>query len=377
MTRILHVITGLPTGGAEVMLWRLLAASSSSYSHAVISLKDEGTVGPRIRDLGVPLYTLGLKPRAPNPIRAFAFRSLVHQFRPQLIQGWMYYGNLMASFAATLSAKRTPVIWGIHQALYDVGNEKWTIAGLIRLGAVLSPRASRIVYVSQTGRKQHEDLGYYPGAGLVIPNGIDCQTFAPDETARQSVRGELGLSCDTILIGLVARYHPLKDHHGFLRAAALVAEEHPSVRFLLIGPGIQESLELRKLVHELRLQTHVLLLGERADMPRLTAALDIACCASKSEAFSLAVGEAMACGVPCVVTDVGDNAFAVADTGFSVPPCDPQALANAISRLVVADESARRRLGEAARQRALSKFSLPTIVGRYEELYREHILQEP
>lgn len=372
--RILHVISALPIGGAEVMLWRLLSASTSTYSHAVVSLKDEGAVGPKIRDLGIPLYTLGLSLAAPNPFRALSLRSIVRQFRPDLIQGWMYHGSLMASMAGGFSKRRLPVIWGIHQSYSDFDNEKWTTAAVIKLDAFLSSRATRIIYVSQTGRKQHEDLGYNPATGLVVPNGIDCQMFAPDETARRSVRGELGLSRDAILVGLVARYHPMKDHSGFLRAAALVAAERPSVHFLLIGRGTQEAPELRALVQDLQLHPRVFFLGERWDTPRLTAALDISCSASAwGEAFSIALGEAMACAVPCVVTDVGDSSYIVADTGLSVPPRNPQALADAIGRLVAAGEFARRGLGEAARQRILSQFSLPMIVRRYEELYREHI----
>jgi glycosyltransferase involved in cell wall biosynthesis len=370
MKRILHVITALPTGGAETMLLRLLSAAQADCSHAVISLKGAGTIGPRIQELGVPLYSLGIRPAAPNPLRALSIRSLTRQFRPHLIQGWMYHGNLMASFAAQGLQSPVPVVWGIHQSLQGLATVKWPTAAVVRLGARLSKRAASIVYVSQTGREQHEAFGYYSATGVVIPNGIDCQVFAPDGGSRHKVRAELGLENDSILVGLIARYHPMKDHCGFLHAAALVARAHPSVRFLLIGRGVQEAPALQALVRDLHLQDRVLLLRERSDMPRVTAALDIACSASAwGEAFSLALAEAMACGVPCVVTDVGDSAFLTADSGFAVPPSNPPAMAEAIKNVIEAGPDYRRGLGSAARKRIETEFSLPKIARRYIDLY--------
>jgi glycosyltransferase involved in cell wall biosynthesis len=372
MTRILHIITSLTVGGAETMLLRLLSAANPDYSHGVVSLKDQGTIGPRIRELDVPLFTLGIRAELPNPVRAYSLRLIARRFRPHLLQGWMYHGNLMASFAANASETRTPVVWGIHQSLQGLATVKWQTAGVIRLGTRFSDRADSIVYVSETGRKQHEAFGYHPSRSVVIPNGIDCATFAPDGGLRHEVRTELGVADDSVLIGLVARNHPMKDQSGFLRAAELVVRAHGSVRFLVVGPGVPESVELQALVRDLQLQERVLLLGERSDMPRLTAALDIACSASAwGEAFSLAIGEAMACGVPCVVTNVGDSAYIVSNTGVTVPPSDPHALAKAVTQLIEAGATHRQHLGAAARKRIETEFSLPQIVRRYCDLYEK------
>ena len=182
--------------------------------------------------------------------------------------------------------------------------------------------------------------------------------------------------CSWILVGLVARHHPMKDHAGFFHAARLVAQACPSVRFVMIGRGTNSQSPVADLARANQLENRVFLLGERSDMPRLTAALDIACSSSAwGEGFSNTIGEAMACGVPCVVTDVGDSAYAVGDTGISVPPNNPQALADAISRLVAAGSERRHCLGEAARRRIETEFSLAAIVHRYEELYREYAKQ--
>lgn len=356
------------------MLLRLLSAVKAKHDHAVVSLKDEGTIGASIRTLGIPVYTLGLRSGRPNPIRAWAIRSLACRLQPHLIQGWMYHGNLMASLAASASTEPVPVIWGVHMSLGRMGDWDWRTQAVIRLGAYFSNRAAATVYVSNISARQHEAVGYRSDRSLVIPNGIDCRMFVPNGAAGAEVRAELGLPCDSTLVGLVSRYHPMKDHAGFLRAVALLAGAHPEVYFLLIGKGLQERSEIRALLQELRLHERVLCLGERADMPRLMAALDIYCSSSAwGEAFSIALGEAMACGVPCVVTDVGDSAYIVADTGLSVPPNSPPALAQGLGRLLEAGPERRHQLGIAARQRVEAEFSLAEIARRYESLYEEQL----
>ena len=379
--RVMHVITGLSTGGAETMLLKLLSAASGSMEHVVVSLGDEGTIGPRIAALGVPVHCLGLQRNAPNPIHALSILSLTRRIAPQLIQGWMYHGNLMASMAAiamrkSAPGKKPPVLWNIRQTVYDLRNERWMTARFIRLGARLSARPVAIIYNSQTSAGQHENLGYRAEKRVIISNGFDCEVLRPDDATRKAVRAELGIADDTILIGLVARYHPMKDHIGFLKAAGLVVQVHPEARFVLAGTGISFTQpELAETVRQNELQDHVILLGERSDIPRLNNAFDIGCSASAwGEGFSNSIGEAMACSVPCVVTDVGDSAYIVADSGFVSPPREPQALANAIVQLIGMGRAGRQQLGAKARKRIETEFSLPAIVHKYEDLYRFYLI---
>jgi glycosyltransferase involved in cell wall biosynthesis len=375
MKRIMHVITGLATGGAEVMLLKLLQAASGDFEHAVVSLTDKGALGSKIAELGVPVYSLGLRRQIPNPFRALSVISLARRLRPQLIQGWMPHGNLMASVAGAVSRGHVPVLWNVRMSLYSLATEPWLTGAAIRLGALLSRHPAAIIYNSETGARQHEAIGYNAAKKVIIPNGFDSKVFHPDDGARGQVRAELGVGSETILVGLIARYHPMKDHASFLKAAGLVAQTHPEVRFLLAGIGVtKDQPALWNLVAEQRLQNRAFLLGERLDMPRLTTALDIACSASAwGEGFSNSIGEAMTCGVPCVVTDIGDSAQIVSNTGLSVPPRDRQALAQALRDLIEAGPARRQQLGAAARRRVESEFSLPAIVRRYEDLYRKHL----
>ena len=376
----MHVITGLSTGGAETMLLKLLSAASGSMEHVVVSLGDEGTIGPRIAALGAPVHCLGLRRSAPNPFRALSILPLAQRIDPQVIQGWMYHGNLMASMAAlalrksvtrNMPRQKPPVLWNIRQTVYDLRRERWLTAKLIRLGARASSGPSAIIYNSQTSAGQHEELGYCAEKRVIIPNGFDCQVLRPDEAARKAVRAELGISDETVLVGLVARYHPMKDHIGFIKAAALVVQSHPQTRFVLAGASVSSKQpELAEAIQQNKLGDRVMLLGERSDIPRLNNAFDIGCSASAwGEGFSNSIGEAMACGVPCAVTDVGDSAYIVADSGFVAPPRAPEALASAIGRLVELGRSGRQQLGAKARQRIETEFSLSSIVQNYENLY--------
>ena len=144
----------------------------------------------------------------------------------------------------------------------------------------------------------------------------------------------------------------------------------PDIFFLLAGRGINScNQQLQKIIDENDLKERVLLLDERNDMPRLTAALDIAVSSSGAESFPNVLGEAMSCGIPCVATDTGDSSIIVGDTGRVVPPQDAYSLACAIESLINEGPEELNRLGKAAREKIINNFSLQTIAKQYEKLY--------
>jgi glycosyltransferase involved in cell wall biosynthesis len=374
--RVMHVITDLTIGGAQSMLHKLLSASSADFESAVVSLAHGGPVATSIAALGVPVQSLDLSRKMPNPFAALKLRKITHVLRPHLIQGWLYHGNLAASLAGWRTRPQVPVLWNIRQSLDDTAVEKWTTQCIIHAGAHLSRGPEAIIYNSFSGARQHQVMGYDGRKREIIPNGFDCQLFRPDPQARSMLCAELGLRNDTVLVGLVARFHPVKGQTTFLEAAGLVARQCDQARFVLIGPGVtREEPVLARLVTEQRLEDRVFLLGSRCDIPRLTAALDIACSTSSNEGFSNSIAEAMSCGVPCVVTDVGDSAYLVADAGLCVPSRNPAAVAEGIIQVIRAGPERRQQLGKAARRRVEDEFSLPVVVRRYEDLYREHLLR--
>ncbi|BAZ25061.1 group 1 glycosyl transferase [Kalymmatonema gypsitolerans NIES-4073] len=369
---VLHIITGLETGGAEMMLYKILSKTNRRrFEPSIISLIDRGTLGDRIEALGIPVYSIGMEAGKLTLRGIWRFIHKVHQCKPDLVQGWMYHGNIAAQLAGIVTLKFVPVIWNIRHSLHSLSYEKASSATLIKILAPLSSFPKKILYNSKISAIQHDKLGYQVTKSIVIPNGFNTEFFRPSLEFRISVRTELGLSNDTFLIGRISRYDPMKDHANFLHAAALLLKDYPDVHFVLAGDRVDwENQTLCQLIDQLGIAERIHLLGERHDIPRLTAALDIACSSSSyGEAFPNAIGEAMACGVPCVVTDVGDSGWIVGNTGRVVPPRDSNALANASKELIALGSEGRNALGKAARTRIIENFSLDSIVAQYESLY--------
>ena len=372
--QVTHIITDLSTGGAEMMLYKLLTyLDRERFSCNVISLTSDGSMGDKIRGLNVPVQILGMRPGFPDPRAIFRLAGWLRQTPPDLVQTWMYHADLVGGLAARL-AGRTPVIWGIRNSNLDMIYSKRSTRWTVRTCAFLSrwlPQS--IVSCSETARRIHIGLGYYSDKLVVIPNGFDLDLFHPDLSARNALRKELGVSPGAPVIGLVGRFDPQKDHQNFIQAAITLSARLSDAHFFLCGEGItRENPLLAGWISSSGLEQKFHLLGQRDDIPRVTAALDIACSASAyGEAFSNVLGEAMACEVPCVVTDVGDSAYIVADTGRVVPPRDPQALANAMLDLLTLSDEQRHKLGAAARRRVEENFEIHAVAQRYESLYRQ------
>lgn len=370
--RVLHVITGLSTGGAEMMLHKLLAGGSGATESAVVSLVPGGPMRERIEGLGVQVASPGgARGRMPGPATLWRLARELRRFRPDVVQGWMYHGNLAAHAAVSTSRRSLPVLWNVRSTLADIDEEKPMTAAVIRLGARLSWLPARIVYPSAVAAWQHEAIGYSPRRRVLIPNGFDTGRFAPSAEQRAAARAALGVAPDAPVVGHVARHHPMKDHENLLRAAAILRRDWPRLTVLMVGRDVDEAnASLVAARRDLGAEGVVRLLGERSDLPALTNAFDVAVSSSSwGEAFPNVLGEAMACGVPCVATDVGDSAAVVADTGQIVPPRDAERLAAALGAMLALPMDERRRLGEAARARVVAEYSLPAVVARYEELW--------
>lgn len=367
---ILHIISNLDTGGAEIMLYRLLSIlDRERFEPGVISLTGIGPVGKRIERLGVPVLALNMRRNLPNPFDFFGLARWCRRSKADIVQTWMYHADLLGLLASSLVGK-PKLIWTIRSSDIPFNSYRRQTGLLAKLCATLSSIPDAVVANSNAGILHHRRLGYTPKQMHFIPNGFDVESFRPDSAARLAVRRELGLTEDTLVIGLVARWDLLKDHATFVAAAALIARQHANSRFLLVGRGIEwAAVELAALIRVAGLQDRVILLGERNDIPRLTAAFDIACSSSITEGFPTTIGEAMACGVPCVVTDVGDAAAIVGDTGRVVPAGDSGAFAQACQELIGLGPDGRRDLGRKGRARIIDKYALSNIVKQYEGLY--------
>ena len=368
--RILHVITGLGVGGAERALYNLLANGlQEDIENAVVSLTNEGVYGPQLRAIGVPVYSLALSASPLSVLGLFKLWRIVRDFSPMAIQGWMYHANILASAAAFFHRKKTPVSWNIRHSLYDIRREKRLTRWFIVAHRLLSAQVGAIVYNSAVSRSQHESFGISPTKGVVIPNGFDLQRWQPDGVVKTIVRRELSIPHDSLLIGHIARFHPMKDHHTYLEALQPVLAQHERAYALFVGRGVDaDNPHLAALFARLPAD-RLRILGERSDVERLMPAVDIFCLSSWSEAFPNVLGEAMACCVPCVTTDVGDTSEIVGNTGAVVPPADATALSNALLLVLALADKERIKQGQAARARICDHYDMEVMVRRYRNLY--------
>ncbi|MCE9518304.1 MAG: glycosyltransferase [Verrucomicrobia bacterium] len=365
------VTTGLGTGGAEMMLCAFIAASDvTRFRHSVISLTPGGKYAAQLEALGLKVFSLGMTPGRPSLTALIKLARALRSTKPDVISGWMYHGNLAALLGKWLAFQRTPLIWNVRQSLDSIKNEKPGSAAVIRLCARLSRFASAISYNSRASARHHEIGGYCKEKTVLIPNGFDLAKFVPAPEARDALRAELGLPLQAPLVGRFGRFATMKDHANFIQAAAIINEADPETHFIMVGTGIDGSnTELSTQISSLNLQSRLHLLGERQDIPQLTAGLDVACSSSAfGEGCPNVVGEAMACAVPCAVTDVGDSAWLAGDCGRVVPPRDSAALALAILELLHMPEPARRALGEASRQHIAQNFSFDSVIDRFTQL---------
>lgn len=376
--KLLFLTTGLGSGGAEVMLHSLLSTlDRDRFEPTVISLMDKGVYGTQIEELDIPVYCVEMLAGKPTLSSAQRLTKLIKQIEPDLIQGWMYHANLAAQFFNFFVNRQVPVLWSIHHSLHEISAEKPLTQGIIRFGSWSSKYTAQVAFVSEKSQSQHQQLGYAKANSCVIPNGFDMNKFQASNEIRQKFRRELNVDDDTFLIGSVARYHAMKDHANFLRAAKILLESHPETMFVMVGTEVDyDNPALTSLIDELGIGDRVRMLGQRGDIPQITPALDILSSSSAfGEAFPLVIGEAMACEVPCVVTDIGDSGWIVGDTGKVVPPKDSQALARGWQEIIELDASTRENLGKSARDRIVENFSLVSVVDRYEDLYQNIVAQ--
>jgi glycosyltransferase involved in cell wall biosynthesis len=355
-----------------MMLYQLLShLNLDRFQVSVVSLIEPGVLGAKFQAAGIPVYSIGMKRGLPTIPTLWRLVQTIRKLQPDLLQGWMYHGNLAAQIASFLLGNSIPVLWSIHASINPTILANPARKALIQAGSTFSRFPAQILFVSKTSQQCHQKMGYYAEKCLAIPNGFDTELFSPTPGAKAMVRQELGLAPETIVIASFARYHPVKDHPNFLHAAAKIHQDYPDVHFLLAGENIDRSNDtLQQLIQSLKLTERVHLLGARQDVPTLMAGVDIVTSASASEAFPMIVGEAMSCGVHCVVTDVGDSSWIVGDTGRVVPPQDAPALAAAWAKSIELGSEGRAALGDAARARIVEHFTLGRIVDRYESLYK-------
>ncbi len=372
--KIIHVITGLSTGGAEMMLKRLIESDPGAFPFTVVvSLTTSGSVGELLRTKGVSVHALGMSSVLHSPITLWRLARIFRQHRPDVVQTWMYHADLLGGLAARLAGCRA-VIWGIRSTAIPQGKLSVTY-WLVRLCAVFSwiiPR--RIVCCAESAKEAHIKLGYAAQKMVVIPNGYDFSVFDRHSNSRAVARHELKFKDNEMVVGAIGRFDALKDFHNFVSAALKLSAKRPDVRYLMLGRNIERTnTTLRGWIEEAGLLNHFKLLGEQHDVPYFLSAMDVFCLSSVSEAFPNVLVEAMAMGLPCVVTRAGDAADILRMDNFVVPVKDSASLFDALLRMCDLDAEARRALGLINALKVRKEYEIEEVRRKYAAVYAESI----
>lgn len=354
------------------MLKRLIEIAPESIPDTVVvSLTSPGEIGESLRARGVKVHALNMSSALSAPVALWRLTRLIRRHRPDIVQTWMYHADFLGGLAARLAGNRN-VVWGIHRTASSLSDSMQTSL-LMKICARLSGwLPGKIVCVAEAARQAHASAGYAADRMMVIHNGFDFSRFAATVEQRLELRRECGFAADEVVVGTVGRFHPDKGQGNFVKAAAIVARSRPDVRFLLVGRGCDaNNASLTGWLKEYGLLDRVVLLGERNDVPACLAAMDVFCMPSRTEGFPVGLGEAMAMGLPCVATLVGDTAVLTGDTAILVPPEDEQALAQGLLKVLALSKDQREQMGQRARVRVKSEFPIEKVRARYDALYRE------
>lgn len=355
MAAILHVISGLGVGGAETMLVRLaIGLQRRGHPQRVVSLNGRGVLADVLERGGVPVTDIAVHSIKGAFAGLWRLQRVIDEMAPDVVQGWMYHGNLAATFAhfmASRTAMRS-LYWNLRSSNMDGAR----YGNIIRWSARLSRLADCIIVNSQAGASFHIAQRFDAGRFEIVRNGIDTDKFRPAEVARSELRAEYKLHDNVVLAIHVARVDPMKDHATFLRAMQAL----PHIQGLLVGAGTEA----------LSLPANVRAIGLHADVERFYPMADIVVSSSVyGEGFSNTIAEGMSAALVPVATDVGDAGLIVGDAGRIVPPGDATALAAALADIAALAPSRRAALGAAARRRIVDTFAIDAAVTNYEKLY--------
>jgi glycosyltransferase involved in cell wall biosynthesis len=373
--KVLHIITDFNDGGAQAVLYRFVTADPQ-HTHHVISLMRVGFYGDRLLKLNIKVDSINFPNKKITIAGLNKLYKLIKQINPDVIQTWMYHSDLIGSMVARLAGKKV-IVWGLHNSNLDPAKTALTTRLIARTCAALSGSIpQKIISCSEDGVKVHTALGYNAKKMVVVPNGYDVSEFSPQPKFRQELRSQWQIADDTTLFGMVARWDPQKDHANLIAALAhLKTQTDSSWHCIFVGSDLDaQNQTLVDLLAQHGVSDRVSLLGVRSDIPAVMNAIDLHVLPSSyGEAFPNVVSEAMACGAPCIVTQVGDAALIVGDTGWSVPPRDPVKLANVMLAAIAekADPNVWAARQAICRQRIELNFNLQIMVDKYNAVWQD------
>jgi glycosyltransferase involved in cell wall biosynthesis len=326
----------------------------------------EGYYGPLLKEQNIPLSCLNMNRGRINIKSAVKLIKIIKSQKPDIIQGWMYHGNLAALLGNFITNKKTKLSWNIRLSLEAYSEMKFKTRLVIKLGEIFSKRANSIIYNSIRSLNQHRNLGFSFSNNCFIPNGFDIKKWKPNKNLKYKMRNSLNISNKTRVIGYVGRGEKQKDLPKLFRVFDIVKKKHPNIILIAVGKNL-EKYALNS--------DRIFFLGERSDVHRIMASFDILCLTSKAEGFPNVIGEAMLSGLPCISTDVGDVKNILGKTGWIVPTNSTTLFAKYLDNLLKMPEKELKKYGKSARELIINNYDINKIRERYISLYNS-ILNE-
>ncbi len=364
---VLHVITGLGTGGAEAMLYKLVSIEENSGTQTVVSLTQGGKHKSLLEQQGVKVYELNLKQFWMLPFRILTLLKLIRNENIQVINAWMYHAALFASVVFGIS--RQPglkLFWNIRHSLQALEQEKSSLRIIIRALAILARLPCKIIFNSRKSAGEHAKYWNMHDKVQFIPNGFELEKWHPNPEGSENKLSKLLGIHNGVLVGHVGRVHPMKNHQGLINAFRKATLHGSNVHLILMGKGTEALLSTNE-IDSARIHS----LGECSNVHEIVPELDcFVLCSNWGEGFPNVLGEAMACELPCMTTDVGDSAFLLGDSNWVVSPYDENALSQKLKEMLVLTLDERKAIGKVNRNRIENHFTLHAVQKIYNQLYR-------
>ena len=372
--KIVHIITGLGDGGAEQTLYKICKYDQNN-DHIVISLTGSGKYFSLLNTIGIKVHCF--KINLISFFQCYHFLKLLHSLNPNIVQTWLVHADFIGGIAAKLLGIRN-IIWNIRYSNLEIGKAKLSTILIIKILARLSYKIPRhIIVVSKKAKKIYTTMGYDRKKLKFIPNGYDLSILKINNIQKKNFQKILKKNKNIPLIGNVARYDPKKGHFNLLKALSITKSKNINFLCLLVGSNItKKNVKLINEIKKLKLSSHVKLLGQRNDIPTVMNGLDIYVHSSGyGEGFPNVVAESMACGTPCVVTDVGDASYIVGKTGWVVGSNNFLELASAIEKAIFEQKTKNwnKRCKE-ARSRVKESFDISKMVNSYNKVWYEKFI---
>lgn len=370
--KIVHIIIGLNIGGAELMLQRLVINSNrkEKFEHCVISLTDLGIIGPKLKDEGVDVHSLGMKSFSSSPFILLKLRELLKQLKPDVVQTWMYHADLLGGIAAK-SLGVSNIIWGIRTTDIAKSASRQTMY-LSKLCAKLSHVIpTKIVCVAEKAKDYHINIGYDQSKFEVIPNGFDVSRFHFNPKIRSVMRSKLKISEEELVIGHIGRFDYAKNQINFIKACIYLLSKGFKFKILMAGRNVDlNNKEIKDLFKEDSYKNNFIFLGEISDTSSFYSTIDIFCLCSYTEGFPNVLGEAMACQNVCLSTDAGDAKTIMAPHGFNIKSPSSTDIANAIeSNILLSRKTNFKEIGVENRKKVEKYYSIDSVINHFESLY--------